>query len=82
MDNKQTAFAFLDGTTDARTPGWQMNIQNGKLYSYNEVIGEHNEDGTVTIYTSKWGAFSNTTTRHISMLGGACLTRGIQVLEK
>lgn len=79
MNNRETVKAFIGGKKNANGAGWRLNIQDGCLYSYGQVIGEHNSDGTITVHTSKKGQYSVTTTKHIGMLfTAACESNNVR----
>lgn len=75
MNNEKIVIEFLNGKANYQKLG--LNIQKNCLFSYGEIIGLHNEDGSVTVYESKCGRFSKTTTRHIGILRRACDTLGV-----
>ena len=69
MRNDQVAKSWANGESNVRTSNGNLSVRNGKLYSYNLMIAEHNNDGNTIIwdYTASGEYYSQTTSKHVGL---------------
>ena len=69
MRNDQVAKSWANGEPDTSTSNGNLSTRNGKLYSYNLMIAEHDDDGDTIIwdYTASGEYYSQTTSKHVGL---------------
>ena len=72
MTNEETIQAYLNGTEYNPTKRKALSIRDGKLYSYNLLISETDNQGNFIVYdymaTGLRGMRSATTSQHVSLI--------------